>query len=195
VRLQSGASADEKGRAFASVITSPELAAYRIIGMMQPNELRAGIDTPTLLETLREQATAVQRGDLGNVESMLVNQAAALQALFVRLAERAMEQKHMPNLDGFMRLALRAQSQCRSTLEALNEIKNPRPVAFVQQANIANGPQQVNNGVSRAGTPVEPNQLSGGNNELPTDTRAPALEGGNDPALEAVGKIYRAENA
>ncbi len=44
-----------------------------------------------------------------------------------------------------MRLALKAQSQCRATIESLAEIKNPRPVAFVQQANIAHGPQQVNN--------------------------------------------------
>ena len=49
--------------------------------------------------------------------------------------------------DTYMRLALKAQAQCRSTLEALAEIKNPRPVSFVKQANIANGPQQVNNGV------------------------------------------------
>jgi transposase InsO family protein len=44
-----------------------------------------------------------------------------------------------------MRLALKAQSQCRATVEALAEMKNPKPVAYVQQANIANGPQQVNN--------------------------------------------------
>jgi len=44
-----------------------------------------------------------------------------------------------------MRLALRAQSQCRATLETLAVIKNPTTVAYVRQANIANGPQQVNN--------------------------------------------------
>ena len=31
-------------------------------------------------------------------------------------------------------------------MEALAEMKNPHPVAFVKQANIAHGPQQVNNG-------------------------------------------------
>jgi hypothetical protein len=41
---------------------------------------------------------------------------------------------------------LKAQAQCRVTLVALAEMKNPRPVAFVQQANIAAGLQQVNNG-------------------------------------------------
>jgi hypothetical protein len=28
-------------------------------------------------------------------------------------------------------------------------MKNPKPVAFVQQANIAHGPQQVNNGLNK----------------------------------------------
>jgi hypothetical protein len=52
-----------------------------------------------------------------------------------------------------MRLALKAQAQCRATAETLAEIKNPRPifarnfnaVAGNQQVNNAVGPQQVNN--------------------------------------------------
>jgi len=40
--------------------------------------------------------------------------------------------------DTDMRLALRAQSQCRATLETLAAIKNP-PVVFANQANIAHG--------------------------------------------------------
>ena len=67
----------------------------------------------------------------------------------------------------YMRLALKAQGQCRATLETLANIKNPRPVAFVQQANIAHGPQQVNNGMAPSqGEPAqatknafEPNEL------------------------------------
>lgn len=43
----------------------------------------------------------------------------------------------------------KCSTQCRATLETLAEIKNPRPVVFVRQANIANGPQQVNNGSTR----------------------------------------------
>ena len=42
-----------------------------------------------------------------------------MSSLFTRLAERAMEQTTMPHIEGFMRLALRAQSQCRATLETL----------------------------------------------------------------------------
>jgi hypothetical protein len=52
----------------------------------------------------------------------------------------------------YLRLALRAQTQCRATLETLAAIKNPQPVAFVRQANIAHGPQQVNNAGTAEGS-------------------------------------------
>ena len=68
----------------------------------------------------------------------------------------------------YMRLALKAQSQCRSTIEAINEIKNPSSApTFVKQANIGNA-VQVNNGQNlssthagaRTGkTQTEPNKL------------------------------------
>ena len=40
-----------------------------------------------------------------------------------------------------MRIALKAQSQCRATLETLAAVKN-LPVVFARQANIAQGPQR-----------------------------------------------------
>ena len=52
-------------------------------------------------------------------------------------------------VERYMRLALKAQAQSRATAETLHEMKYPKPVAFVQQANIANGPQQVNIGQTR----------------------------------------------
>ena len=41
---------------------------------------------------------------------------------------------------------MKTQSQYRSTIETLPAMKYP-PVVFARQANIANGPKQVNNGV------------------------------------------------
>jgi len=38
-----------------------------------------------------------------------------------------------------MRLAFKAQSQARATIETSAEIKNPHQFAFVKQANIAGG--------------------------------------------------------
>jgi len=196
VPCKSGTSDDEKGRAFASLINSSELAAFRVIEMMQPKNIADGIDTPTLLETLRDQAAAVQGGNLAQLEAMLINQASALQALFVRLSERAMEQTNMPNLEGFMRLALRAQSQCRAALETLAAIKNP-PIIYAKQANVTSGPQQINNGTAALSQAreieSEQSQLSGGNYELLPDTRASGDASRVNPALATVGEIDRAK--
>ena len=53
---------------------------------------------------------------------------------------------YLATTESYLRLALKAQAQSRATVEALAEMKNPHPVSFVKQANIAHGNQQVNNG-------------------------------------------------
>jgi len=66
----------------------------------------------------------------------------------------------------YLRLALKAQAQCRTTVEALVEMKHPRPVAFVSQANISSGPQQVNNATPPACTSSRAGNFSNPSNEL-----------------------------
>ena len=127
-----------------------------------------------------------------------MNQATVLQSLFSRLAARAMGWDELAPFEAYMRMALRAQGQSRATLETLAAIKSPSSVAFVRQANIAHGPQQVNNGVpgtgSRAANSGNPqNEQSGDDNELLPDGRAPHAASRVDTPLEAVGKIDGAE--
>jgi hypothetical protein len=105
-------------------------------------------------------------------------------------------------VDTYLRLALKAQSQCRTTLETLDLIRNPRSVAFVRQANIANGPQQVNNGTpptathARAREKLErtPNELleNDHGNRLEQGT-TPAAGAGN-PSVEAMAALERADD-
>ena len=54
-----------------------------------------------------------------------------------------------------MGLALKAQAQSRATISALVDLKFPRQATFVKQANIANGPQQVNNGAATEAHPED----------------------------------------
>ena len=149
------------------------------------------------METLRDQARAVNRGDLTQAEAMLSNQATALQNLFARLAERAISCDTVVPFEVNMRMALRAQSQCRATLETLAAIKNPQQVAFVRQANIAHGPQQVNNGVAAAPSRArenesEPSKLLEANDGERLDTGTAGTASGGDQALAPVGAIDRA---
>ena len=197
VPVHVGKSEEETCRNHAGVMTSPELAAHRVIHAAEHNSgLGEHIDVPTMLATLREQANAVNDGDLKQTEAMLMNQATALQSLFARLTEKAMGAEYMSNFEGFMRMALRAQSQCRTTLETLSAIKNP-PIVYAKQANIAQGHQQVNNGTvepSRAREiENEQTQLSRGTNELLPDTRTSGNESQVNPTLETVEKINGAK--
>jgi len=103
-------------------------------------------DLSELITGLGGQVKQIQAGDMGSVEAMLYGQAMTLQTMFTNLARRAVTQEYLKQYQTYTMLAFKAQAQCRATLEALAEIKNPRPVSFVKQANISNGPQQVNNG-------------------------------------------------
>lgn len=78
---------------------------------------------------------------------MLLSQATALQSIFASLANKAQSQGMLNQYQNFMTLALKAQSNSRATLQTLLELKFPRTTAFVKQANITTGAQQVNNGV------------------------------------------------
>jgi len=102
------------------------------------------LESQALYETLLASIEKVTNGNMTKPEAMLMGQAEALQAIFVRLACKANNQIYIKNTEKFLKLALKAQSQCRSTLEALATIKNP-PVVYAQQANIAQGHQQINN--------------------------------------------------
>ena len=91
---------DENGREYARMLTSPEVAACRIERAIQPKNLADEIDVPGLLATLRDHTTAVSMGDLSRAEGMLINQADALQAIFVNLTERALRQQYHVHLEG-----------------------------------------------------------------------------------------------
>lgn len=192
IQLDPGETVDDKGKAYAEFLTSPELSAYRVIESMQPGYLGKDIDVPTLLKTLAQQIATVNNGDTGRSEAMLISQATALQSVFVRLSELALQQERISSIESFMRLALKAQAQCRSTLETLAGIKYPA-VVYANQANLTTGPQQVNNYSSRE-FQIAQNQLSGADNELRPNPRTQSHAGRDDSTLEAVGKIYGPED-
>ncbi len=155
------------------------------------------LDLNSLITELRAQSAAASRGDLARAEAMLVSQAHTLDALFGYLARRSklnMDQ-YLDAADRFMRLALRAQGQCRATLETLAAIKNP-PVVFARQANIAHGPQQVNNGPAPEGTRAgnsekAPIELLEELHDERLDPGATGAASGADTNLETMGAVNR----
>jgi len=100
-----------------------------------------------LASDLEQQTQRLRDGQLGDIEELMLAQANTLDAIFNTLATKALSFiDRVPNVAELqLRTAMKAQAQCRVTLEALAAIKNPRSVALIQQTNIAAGPQQINN--------------------------------------------------
>ena len=90
IPIYQGESEEETQRNLAAMVTAAETAAYRVVmSAERKSGLGDPLDVPSLMAQLRSQAAAVQGGSLAHVESMLINQATALQSLFARLSERA----------------------------------------------------------------------------------------------------------
>lgn len=102
-------------------------------------------DLPTLVATLSEQVATAADGGVKGSQATLAAQALTLDHLFHHLMRRAADSRFLETKRTYLSLALRAQAQSRATLEALATIKNPPMVGYVRQANITQGPQQVNN--------------------------------------------------
>ena len=196
MKQQEESSVPKKATFLAEVATHPSLNAAMVIAGFGGSSGELELKALTL--RLSDSVNAVLANDMRGPEAMLYSEAHALQAIFVDLSRRATKQSHMGNYESFMRMALKAQNQCRMTLETLATIKN-QPAVFARQANIAHGLQQVNNammpaGEPRAGKSEKPqNKLSGGSNELLPDTGAPGAAVGSDPAMATLGTFDRAE--
>jgi hypothetical protein len=95
-----GLSHDEIGRNVAAIATGPETAAARVIQAAErKTSLEDYLDVQALAATLRDQAAAVRGGSLGQAETILINQAAALQSLLARLVERSMGSDSVPGFE------------------------------------------------------------------------------------------------
>lgn len=176
IRLQDGATEDQymadlvaKGQ--ATNASTAMRFVYGEHGELSLNDMVAAV---------QKHSAAVNRGDLASLEGMLASQAVALNAIFAELARRAAMNmgEHLSATEAYMRLALKAQAQTRSTVEALAAIKNP-PMVYARQANINNGgQQQVNNGTSLNSTPAR----AGVRESI--DARSELLEATNGERLE-----------
>lgn len=152
------------------------------------------LDSLACNDAIEEQAKKVINGDLSRLERTLTAQALALDAMFNNFARRAALNigEYIQAADTYARLAMKAQAQCRATIETIAEIKQPRAVAFVKQANIAHGHQQVNNGVPPARTENEStptNELLEADHGQRLDTTTASTSKGIDTAMATVGAL------
>lgn len=165
------------------------------------------LDLSEVIEDLKVRVAKVQSGDMTAMEAMLVGQAQALQTIFVGLTRKAVSQEYLKNYSVIMSLALKAQSQSRATIQALTELKYPKQVAFVKQANISQGHQQINNGTNNHKNTKgvdsscaeentnQTNELLSENNYASMDTRRTAATIETDKEMAALEKQHRRKNS
>lgn len=193
---------DDKAALIAQAALRPSLQAAATIRAFPLVRDESAVTIEALAAELQAHIGQVKTGNLGRAEAMLTAQAHTLDAIFGQLARRAASNmgEYLGAAETYLRLALKAQSQCRTTLETLAAIKNPAPIAFVRQANIAAGPQQVNNGLPASAPPrtreieSEPNKLLEAENGERLDSRATGTAIRGDPEMATVGALDGTKN-
>lgn len=180
-----------KARAQLSPITQAAMTSREWFGVDNAP------DITVLAVQLTKQSKAIREGDLSQLEDMLASQAVTLDLIFNHMARWAQRSERVSHLSEYMRLALKAQSQARTTVDALATIKNPP----IRQTNIAHGHQQVNNAPDAQAhstadiskNEIPPTKQTGSDHELLPDSRASSEEISINPAMATVGEKHRSE--
>ena len=181
-------------RTVARCLLDPATTAAGTLNRLYRTVSQEG-DINGYIAELQHQAEAANAGNLSRPEAMLTAQAQSLDGLFHSLTNWALN--HMKEggnaayFETCMRLALKAQSQSRATVETLAAIKNP-PVVYARQANFAAGHQQVNNGIQASGArEIEspPTKLLEAQHGERLDTGTTGAAGAANQAMETVGAL------
>ena len=144
-----------------------------------------------IVAALAESSKLVNANDLKEVEATLFSQATVLNVMFGELTRRSAANmgEYFETSERYFKMAMKAQNQCRMTLETLSNIKNP-PIVYARQANITNGPQQVNNNATSHAhaeeNKIPPSKVLEESNEQRMDTRTQSQASGGNPKVEAM---------
>ena len=183
--------------ASARMLIGPHITNANVAAFFSKGLFGEMLPIAPLVTAFAEGGKRVNANDMQDVEATLMSQATALNVMFGELSRRASANmgEYLQTSELYLRMAFKAQNQCRMTLETLSNIKNP-PVIYAKQANIANGPQQVNNDImpSRAHAGENenpPNKVLEQGNEQRMDTATQGTTGSGNPALETVASGNR----
>lgn len=160
-------SPDETGaQALARRVLEPHLRHSVCASSFAGKVLGKGLEGPGLMDYvdhLQALTAKAEGGDLGIASRLLAAQALTLDAMFTELARRAALNMgaYFDAAERYGRLALKAQSNSRATLEALAKLHQPREQT-VRHVHVNEGGQalfanQFHNhaGASKNGKPVK----------------------------------------
>ncbi len=134
------------GRTMARVMLDPQTRNANL-AMSFGSQVFGDRHKPDVAESSAVVAEEIERatkGDLSLVSRMYTSQAISLDAMFTEMARRSGNNmgQYPDAAERYMRLALKAQAACRSTLEALARLHQPREQT-VKHVHVNDGGQAV----------------------------------------------------
>lgn len=120
-------------------ITDPiALGSGAIASIMDSGNNTKAVDAAK--DGVEETLSKVRSGNLEDLESILVNQVYVLNGLFnqlviqgkASLSDPAVMQSLPNHPKTMLNVALKAQTQCRATVQTINDLKNPKKTTFIK---------------------------------------------------------------
>lgn len=141
--LRGESAAETMSRAMIGPYLRHGIVAKTIIGKMA-GDLPGNPQFDQFGKSLKAQGKPAIAGDLTLASELLVTQAQTLDTIFTEMARRSALNMgdYIKASEAYMRLALKAQANCRATLEALAKLHQPREQT-VRHVHVNEGGQAV----------------------------------------------------
>lgn len=137
-RIDRGAGASPSERELGAVGVSG-IGSSALLASAFNRSMFGDIPLEGMMEALIDLSSSVSRGDLEAHKELLTCQAVVLDKIFAEMARRAAANMghNLETVEAYMRVALKAQTQCRTTIEALDRMTLGRvqPVRHVHLDN------------------------------------------------------------
>lgn len=134
-------------RALARALLRPEIRHSYLAAPFAGKLAGGALDAPDgadYVDAFQRVMKSAESGGLVATSRMLMAQAYSLDAMFTEFARRSALNmgEHLPAMEKYARLALKAQTNCRTTLEALARLHQPREQT-VRHVHVNDGGQAV----------------------------------------------------
>jgi len=111
-------------REIAAQAVDPCVTSSMVVSAFWEEARGSSIDPKAGYDVIQDAVDAVRDGAMAGAKATLVGQAIALNAIFAEMARRGGAMLGRPGnaAERYLKLAMKAQAQCRATLHSLNEI-------------------------------------------------------------------------
>ena len=136
-----------KGQAMARVLFEPSVRHGLSASAFAGKFMGSSTDKPGITdcaEYIRSEGAKAESGDLAMASRMLAAQAITLDSMFTEFARRVAlnMSEYVQAAELYWRMAMKAQSNCRTTLEALAKLHQPREQT-VRHVHVNDGGQAI----------------------------------------------------